>query len=153
MKKPASQSGVLTIELALWLPLLCLMFFGMLEFGSALNVKGRLADATTAGLRWAAHGGSRAWDLAAIEAEVRANLGDVQNPVSVMVEHRCHCPSAQGDQLIEVSCLTGQCSLNGADTRPFTYVWIQAETEFALSQWIQWPEMLRLQSRQGLRID
>lgn len=153
MKKPGAESGVLTIELALWLPLLCLMFFGMLEFGSALNVKGRLVDATTAGIRWAAPGGPRAWDLAAIEAEVRANLGDVQSPVSVTVEHRCHCHSAQGDQLIEVSCLTGQCSVNGADPRPFTYVWIQAETELPMSDWIQWPEVLRLQSRQGLRIE
>ncbi len=153
MKKSAAERGVLAIELALWLPVLCLMIFGILELGSAVNVKGRLEDATSAGIRWAAPGGSRAWDINGIETAVRANLSDEQHPVSVTIEHRCHCPGLLGDQLMEVSCQTGQCTLNGADLRPFTYVWVQAELELAVSRWIQWPDALHLQSRQGLRID
>lgn len=153
MKSRNRQTGVLTVELALWLPVACLLVFGLLELATALTVKGRLVDATLAGLRWAAHSSAQARDSAGIEAAVRANLADIQNPVTVTVEYRCHCPSNTGDALIEVPCQTGVCTTNAPDPRPFTYVWLRAETPQVLSAWLGLPEALQLQSVQGLRID
>ncbi len=152
MKGRSPQRGVVTLELALWLPVMLLMVVGLLTLGAALQHKARLDDAAVAGLRWAAQGGAMAWDLAGIESAVRANLGAPPAPVSVTIQHVCHCPNATGTALLEVSCQTGICLDNGLDPQVFTYVWIAVQTDVSLAPWLGLPTPLTLQTRQGLRV-
>lgn len=54
MKSVMKERGAVAVEMAIILPLLCLILFGIIEFGRAYNVQVSLSQAAREGARYAA---------------------------------------------------------------------------------------------------
>lgn len=112
----ARQRGVAAVELALLLPVLLLIFFGIAGLSRLYFVQLALANAARAGMQFAVAGNSRdvARIAAAAQADARLDLPDMALPAVAIVQ-RCADGSPYGG---------GLCA--GAASAPWTYVEVRA---------------------------
>jgi len=101
-KRGRGQKGQTLVELALALPVLCLLLFGMLEFGRAFNAWLVITHGAREGVRYASVGATQpeieqkvldtTSTLDADELTVNTiGVGGAQgNPVTVQVSYRLH---------------------------------------------------------------
>ena len=86
MRADRGESGAATVELALLLPLLLLILFGIIEFGRGFNMQLSMSHGAREGVRVLALGGSAA------EAAVRAEQAAF--PVTGITVTSVGCPAA-----------------------------------------------------------
>ncbi len=110
------QRGVAAVELALLLPVLLLIFFGIAGLSRLYFVELALANAARAGMQYAVAGNSRdvARIAAAAQADARLDLPGMALPAVAIVQ-RCADGSPYGG---------GLCA--GAAGAPWTYVEVRA---------------------------
>ncbi|MEG0886751.1 MAG: TadE/TadG family type IV pilus assembly protein, partial [Janthinobacterium sp.] len=96
----ARQRGVAAVELALLLPVLLLIFFGIAGLSRLYFVQLALANAARAGMQFAVAGNSRdvARIAAAAQADARLDLPDMALPAVAIVQ-RCADGSPYGGGL------------------------------------------------------
>lgn len=119
--KPRSgQRGVAAVELALLLPLLLLIFFGIATISRVYFVELALANAARAGMQYAVAGNTRDVGLiaAAARRDAQLDLPDMTLPAVAIVQ-RCADGSTYGG--------SGNCA--GATSAPWTYVEVHASYE------------------------
>ena len=113
---PYRQQGLAAVELALLLPVLLFIFFGIAGLSRLYFVQLALANAARAGMQYAVAGNSR--DVARIataaQLDARADLPGMALP-AVSIVQRCADGSAYGG---------GLCA--GAASAPWTYVEVRA---------------------------
>jgi Flp pilus assembly protein TadG len=105
-----SERGVAAVEMALLLPVLVLLFMGIVEFGRAFYTAITLAHAARAGAQYGAQSPAKSSDVTGIK---NAATQEAQNivPISFMPDPRqfCKCP----DSNTLINCNTGTCTNYG----------------------------------------
>jgi len=90
-----SDRGAASVELALVLPVLLLVVFGIIDFGRAYNSKILVGAAAREGARVAAHGGSR--------TDVEGQVAKAMDGATVTVETPALCDEEEADATVAVS--------------------------------------------------
>lgn len=90
-----SDRGAASVELALVLPVLLLVVFGIIDFGRAYNSKILIASAAREGARVAAQGGDA--------ADVRKQVGRAMDGATVVVETPTLCDADDPDATVVVT--------------------------------------------------
>jgi Flp pilus assembly protein TadG len=118
-----AEQGSVAVELALFIPVMLLLFAGLFQFGSGIFDTLRLESAARAGAQYAMIDPTNATD---IQNAVRSAIGGDTSDVEVTATSYCQCPgdNAHVDCTI-VSCSGGASShqfVSIAANRPFTSI-------------------------------
>ena len=108
------------------LPLLLVGIVGLTDFGRAAMESITIANAAHAGAKYGSHSPGHMGDAMGIQAAVQAELQDMGDTSSILVESEryCNCPDGT-----EVDCEDGLCGLD--DTGRRTYIRVRVEKLFS----------------------
>lgn len=100
MGRRTGQRGAAVVELAIILPVLAMLIFGIIEFGRGYSARIQLLGAVREGARAAALGG----DSTAVQNRVKAAAGALDvSLISFDIEELCNVVPPREDARIEIS--------------------------------------------------
>ena len=115
-----ATGGAAALELAIVAPVALMMLMGAWDFGRALQVSSRLANAAYAGAQYGAQDADHAADAAGIESAALDDAGDRSVGVTVTAARACECPDG-----VPIAC-SASC---GAAGDPQLYVTVLVESD------------------------
>lgn len=134
---PRHRQAVAAVEFALIAPILAVVLVGAADYGFAEYSRSCLASAVAQGAYYAFLTGPTA-SAATIKSLVQnaSSLTGVSVPQPAAAA--CYCPSGSPATLgSAVSCTQTTCTVNGASTKPGTYITISAS--YTLAPWLRIP--------------
>ncbi|TFH21723.1 MAG: hypothetical protein E4H03_09990 [Myxococcales bacterium] len=126
LKRNNPEAGTATAELSVILPLLLLGIVGLTDFGRAAMESITIANAAHAGAMYGSHSPGHMGDAMGIQSAVQAELQDMGDISSVVIESEryCNCPDGS-----VVDCEDGVCGLDDKLRR--TYIRVRVEKLFS----------------------
>ena len=142
--------GAAAVEFLLVVPVLVILFLGILSLSLAAGLRADLHMVARAGAQWAIQTLENAGNSSGIVAAAQAAAGDLAVPVDVVATTVCGCLDTGTGTFTAVDCATGSCPL--PDPRPHTYVRVTASAQYPLPWTIPGlPGTWQLESRVELR--
>lgn len=146
-----AATGVATIEFLLVVPLLILLFLGIMSLSLAAALRADLHMVARAGVQWAISSSERTADTVGIIAAAQAAAVDLPVTVEVNVETVCGCLDTATGEFVVVDCGSGSCPLH--DPRPHAFVRVSAASEYPFPWAIPGlPDIWQLDSSAAIRI-
>ena len=104
------RDGIATVEFALILPILMLLFIGMLEFGQLIRIKQKVTTASFVATRYAVAADSEEPDLTTVKLTANAAYWGLKNPDEGLSWENIDCPDREALRVepTDLSAPTGQ---------------------------------------------
>ncbi|MEE8311862.1 MAG: TadE/TadG family type IV pilus assembly protein [Candidatus Binatia bacterium] len=147
LKRQDLQAGVATAELSVVLPLLLVGIVGLTDFGRAAMESITIANAAHAGAKYGSHSPGHMGDTLGIRSAVEAELQDLGDTSSIVVETEkyCNCPDGA-----VVDCDDGVCGIDATGRR--TYIRVRVEKLFStVIKYPGVPELITLKREAHVR--
>jgi len=142
--------GIAALELLMVVPLLIILFLGLVSLTMAASLRGDLDMVARAGMQHALYDLESSEDLTAIAAAADAAAVGLPVTPAVEVVEWCACLDTVTDALTPVACNTTSCP--AADLRPHRYVRINVTADYPYPYEISGlPDLWQLSSRAEVR--
>jgi Flp pilus assembly protein TadG len=143
-----SQAGLAIVEFTLAVPLLLLIFVGLVEVGRFAYYSILVANAARAGVQYGAQNMSNAQDDTGMQA---AATNDAQNIASITAQSGRTCECTDGTTTSTQDCSNGTCALSSYHR--VVYVWVTASGTFtSLFRYPGVPQSLSLSRTATMRV-
>jgi len=115
-KRRASEAGQALLELALLLPILCVLFIGIADLGRAAAVTIAVNNAATVGVEYGSQNGATASDISGMQnvATNDTKGNNIPSGMTAIASNGCYCDTGSGGTYSGISCVypitSGTCS-------------------------------------------
>jgi Flp pilus assembly protein TadG len=129
--RPAREAGASIVEVALLIPLLMVILFGMIDLGRWVFLAIEVSSAARAGAQYGGQNRGTALDTTGIQTAAQNDVPDISGLHVASSTSTCWCSSAPGTA---VSCSIGSCT-GASQLIPL----LQVTTSTSYSPWIAYP--------------
>lgn len=132
LKTPHTQHGIVSLELAMILPILTVLLMGVVDFGRLTRDKLIVINAANAGARFGSLNSTNFDNDAGIINAAKLSGNDLpilQENISV-APRSCYCITDNGMNLVLMASCTASCTGSGVDPTPAKYLTVSTSYDF-----------------------